>query len=301
MTTGPSVVTQEDVTYANGKIRLAGTVFTPEVSRPCPGMVFVHGAGDETRGAWRDRAEAIARQGIATLIYDKRGTGDSTGNWRTSSYEVLAEDAIAGIRFLKQCCPGLDLPVVGLCGISEGGWVVPLAATLSSEVDFIITVSAAGMTPTIQEYYHREILIRKRCSNRIVRALSMLAVKGIYNFIRLLPKSAPGMLGFWRRTLFFDPLPTWRHLRQPILTLWGEQDEVVPAQESAIMIEQVLREAGHPDYTIRLFPEGDHGIGAMVTTPEGQSEWQSVPGFLETIGGWVWERIQKKTREGTLS
>jgi hypothetical protein len=258
------------------------------------------GAGDETRDGWRDRAEAIARQGIATLIYDKRGTGDSTGSWRTSSYHVLAENAIAGIRFLKQCCPGLDLPSVGLCGISEGGWVVPLAAALSSEVDFIITVSAAGMTPPIQEYYHREILIRKRYSSRIVVALSMLAVKCIYNFIRLLPKSAPGVLGFWRRTLFFDPLPTWRHLRQPVLALWGEQDEVVPPQQSAILIEQVLREADHPDYTIRLFPEGDHGLGTKVTTPEGRSEWQSVPGFMEMVVEWVWEKVQKKAREDII-
>jgi hypothetical protein len=290
------VITQQEVTYPSGNSTLGGTLFTPEAAQPCPGLVFVHGAGDETRDGWRDRAEAIARQGIATLIYDKRGTGLSTGNWRDGSYQMLAEDALAGVRFLKACCPTLDSQRIGLCGCSEGGWVVPLAATRSSEVDFIIVVSAAAMTPTIQEYYHREILIRQRCSNRVAIALSMVGVKGIYNIIRLFPQSAPGVLGFWRRTLFFNPTPIWRHLRQPVLALWGEQDKVVPPQQSAILIEQVLREAGHPDYTIRLFPEADHGIGTLRETVDGQQQWEPVPGFVETIVEWIWKQARQEAQ-----
>ncbi len=283
-------ITQKDVTYTQGNVTLGGTVFIPEMAQPCPAIVFVHGSGGETRDAWRKRAEAIAQQGIAALIYDKRGTGVSTGNWQEGSYRELAEDALAGVRFLKEHYPALDAEHIGLCGCSEGGWVVPLAATFSPEIGFIVTVSAAAMTPTTQEYYRRELLIREKHSTPVIVALRMFGVKLMFNSLRILPKTYPGFLGFSRRTLFFHPLPTWRSLKQPVLALWGEKDESVPPQQSATIIKQVLQEAGHTDYTLHLFPEGDHGIGRFVEAADGQQQWEPVPGFIETIVEWVWKQ-----------
>lgn len=170
---------------------------------------------------------------------------------------------------------------------------MPLAATLSPEIGFIITVSAAGMMPATQEYYRRELLIHEKHSSTIILIWHMFGVKLMFHVLRLLPKTLPGFLGFSRRTLFFDPLPTWRSLKQPVLALWGEKDRSVPPRQSLTIIERVLQETGHSDYTLRLFPEGDHGLGTLVEATDGQQKWEPVPGFIETISEWVWKQTRK--------
>ena len=70
----------------------------------------------------------FASRGLAVLTYDKRGCGGSGGDWKTVDLDVLAQDALAGVRWLK-AQPGVDASRVGVWGISQGGWIGPLAAS----------------------------------------------------------------------------------------------------------------------------------------------------------------------------
>ena len=79
---------------------------------------------------------------------------------------------------------------------------------------------------------------------------------------------------------------------EPFASEWGEKDQVVPLKLSATLIEQALQETRHPDYTIRFFPEGDHGIGTIRETAEGQQKWQPLPDFIETIVEWIKKRMR---------
>jgi poly(3-hydroxybutyrate) depolymerase len=65
---------EQPVEFHNGEVKLAGSLFLPKSEGSVPAVVFVHGAGQQTREPYREAGEFFASQGIAALIYDKRGT-----------------------------------------------------------------------------------------------------------------------------------------------------------------------------------------------------------------------------------
>jgi uncharacterized protein len=131
----------------SGGVVLHGTVLTPAATpRRRPGLVMLQGAGNRGRHELRAEAEAFARRGVVTLIYDKRTVGYSLLH---RDYSVLAEDALAGLRLLRSR-GDVDPASVGLWAQSEGAFVAPLAANRSTDVAFLITVGAVGVTPVRQ-------------------------------------------------------------------------------------------------------------------------------------------------------
>jgi uncharacterized protein len=55
-------------------VTLAGTLFLPSSGSKHPGIVYIAGSGDSTRGDGSFLADRLARSGIAALAYDRRGT-----------------------------------------------------------------------------------------------------------------------------------------------------------------------------------------------------------------------------------
>ena len=81
---------------------------------------------------------------MAVLGYDKRGVGGSTGDWNTASFEDLAGDVVAAFEYLKTR-RDIDRTQIGLLGVSQAGWVMPLAAVRARDMAFLISVSGAGI------------------------------------------------------------------------------------------------------------------------------------------------------------
>ena len=142
---GPFPYTEEEVTFSNGDAHLAGTLVLPEgYTRKTPVLIMVTGSGQENRDEeiFEHRpfaviADALARAGVATLRYDDRGVGGSTGEVATATTEDFKEDALAGIRLLRE-----RFDKVGVIGHSEGGTIALMLAA-EGQADFI--VSLAGM------------------------------------------------------------------------------------------------------------------------------------------------------------
>jgi pimeloyl-ACP methyl ester carboxylesterase len=135
---------REEVSFHNGDVTLAGQLTAPWSKGPHPAVVLIHGSGPEDRdymGPWID---FFARQGVAVLSYDKRGVRDSTGDWKRASFEDLAEDVMAGVQLLKRR-KDINPKQIGLWGISQGGWIAPLAASRSKDIAFIILHAGAGV------------------------------------------------------------------------------------------------------------------------------------------------------------
>jgi hypothetical protein len=95
------IETREDVRFTNRDVQLTGTLITPSVGGRHPAIVLVHGSGAENRAYMLPWARFLVRHGVAVLGYDKRGVGDSTGDWNAATYEDLAADAVAAVEYLK--------------------------------------------------------------------------------------------------------------------------------------------------------------------------------------------------------
>ena len=142
---------QEEVTFANGDAVLKGTLTLPEnYSRKTPFVIMVTGSGLQNRDEeiyehkpFAVIADALARNGIASLRYDDRGFAQSTGDLVNCTTEDLMNDALAGINLLRQ-----RFDKVGILGHSEGGSIALLLGA-DKKVDFI--VSLAGMVVSGKE------------------------------------------------------------------------------------------------------------------------------------------------------
>ena len=149
-------VTEEAVHFASGKITLAGTLVLPVGPGPHPAVVLFHGSGAQERDMFM--ARWFAEQGAAALAYDKRGVGESSGDFRAVPFMELCDDGLAGIEYLKSR-KEINEKRIGVWGLSQGGWLGPLAASRSSDVSFVIAVSGPGVSPGEQMivYYANEL------------------------------------------------------------------------------------------------------------------------------------------------
>lgn len=136
----------EDVSFTNGDATLSGTLTLPEnCTKDTPVLIMITGSGlqnrdEETFGhkPFAVIADALARNGIASLRYDDRGFGQSTGDIKNCTVSDLKNDAKAGIDLLRK-----RFKRVGVLGHSEGG---TLAIMLVGDNNVDFAVSLAGMT-----------------------------------------------------------------------------------------------------------------------------------------------------------
>lgn len=239
---------------------LGGTVLSPNQAGRHPAVVLVHGAGAQRRTSLIEVAEHFARSGIVALVYDKRSVGYSAATHR--DFPLLAADALAGVELLRER-DDVDPARVGLWGISEGGWVVPIAAARAPEaVAFVVLVSAPSMSPLRQLGWWVDNGLRD------LRAPSGL---------RGAAATALGMGGF--DYVRHNPIPALRQVRQPVLAVYGVDDDAVPPAESARRLSAALDRGGNASYTIRFFADADHGL----RVPEDGF----APGYLRTVTAWV--------------
>lgn len=142
-------VKTKDVTFESEGIRLAGTIYYPKY--PHAAVVIVHGSDSVPR--MTKFAELLAKNDILVLTYDKRGVGESggvytgpevgTNNISVDNLNLLAKDASAAVNVIKR--KNKNLPI-GLLGFSQAGWIIPMAATKNSLIEFMTFFSCPTIT-----------------------------------------------------------------------------------------------------------------------------------------------------------
>ena len=139
----------EEVKYSNltANVTLAGTLTLPRSEKPSPAVLLIAGSGaidrDETvfeHKPFLVLADHLTKQGFAVLRVDKRGIGQSTGNYDLATTEDFAADALAGVEYLKTR-KEVDAERIGLIGHSEGGLIAPMVAVKSNDVAFIVLMA----------------------------------------------------------------------------------------------------------------------------------------------------------------
>lgn len=276
--------TSAPLRVSQNRVSLAGELILPSGTGPFPAVVLVHGSGPETRERRRFLAYRFADSGIAAAIYDKRGTGESGGDWYSATFDDLVADALAVLASVGQH-PHVNGDAVGLWGLSQGGWIVPLAASRSEEVSFAITVSASGVSPNAQELYRWHLALE---ALGYKGATMDAALKAIRLQQDLNAADIPGVDDLFLGLDFgYDPVPALEDLWQPVLAIWGAEDRVVPPQTSAVILQETLRTQRHPDVTVRIFEGAGHSL-ALAPTADG---WVSLPPtYVTAMTNWIRER-----------
>ena len=119
----------------SGDRTLAAELELPAGLGPHPVLVMIHGSGRGTRHDFAGVVDTYRSIGVGILRFDKRGVGESTGRFRDVTaansievFDLLAADVLAVIEHLATQ-PGVDSERIGLIGVSQAGWIMPLAAS----------------------------------------------------------------------------------------------------------------------------------------------------------------------------
>ena len=314
---------REDVRFSNGAVQLAGSLISPNTSKRHPAIILVHGSGPGDRESILPFARFLIRSGVAVLGYDKRGVGGSTGDWNTASFDDLASDVVAAFEYLKRRAD-IDASQIGLLGVSQAGWVMPLAAVRARGIAFLISVSGPGVpaAETTIDQARNEMSARGMKPETVEQIVGVMKLQ--YDFARTgtgwdayaaareklaarlgrPPDTFPATAdhpywGFIRRLYFYDPAPTLRQLEVPTLALFGELDNNVMAERNRAAWDSALRVAGNRDYTSRILPKANHiqleaKVGSNAEMPSLQ---RFSPAYFTTVRDWLARRIRRVDRE----
>lgn len=273
---------------------LAGRLLMPEGDGVVPLVVLVHGAETLSARRWDFMQRQLPAEGVAAFVYDKRGTGDSGGHY-TQDYEVLADDAVAALAEARRL-GGVRIGRAGFRGGSQGGWVVPLAAT-RTPVDFLVAAYGLAVSP-VEEDREAVILqmqLKGHGADVIESALEIVdaaaavarsrfsegieafdAVRARYrdqpwygdvrgNFTHLLlPHYGQALRREGQAYNFgtpwdYDAVAVLRRLRVPQLWQLAEADIDAPMGDTFRRLRRLVRDHGAP-ISIAVFPGAEHGM-----------------------------------------
>jgi pimeloyl-ACP methyl ester carboxylesterase len=315
---------EEEVTFTSADgTRLAGSLFMPAGETTRPAVVFAHGSNAQTRngfyGQIRFLAEAYARKGIAALAFDKRGTGDSAGDWEKASLATLGEDVAAGVRYLRSR-RDVQANAIGLTGSSQAGWVMPLATRSVPDVRFIQHRSAASplgvraqerMRLKLQMEYDkyppaeiaRALRIRDMMDDYAVagkgwdelRAAASLVEKEYWmtQFIGGLPARDASDWAWLRENFAIDTTADFVNFRGSWDVMYGAKDPIAPLEEGKAALEAALARGRAREATIEIVPDATHDYlqAKTGTDREFPGLQRFVPGIHARIVGWAAERV----------
>jgi len=317
--------TDKEVAFPSAEISLAATLRLPQGKGLFPAVVLVHGSGPGARSQLVVMAAFFARLGMAVLWYDKRGCGGSGGDWKKVDLETLAADAVAGATWLRSR-PGIDRKRIGIWGISQGGWITPLAGSLDPELAFVINSSGPGTSLRRQDTYMMANVLKAGKIKEEDAQLYLKMLGTLYEYGRgkasaaaldelseqvranadlkdmalppakditpaaLYAKQAIGdPAWFYHLDPDRDALAPYRKLRCPLLVTYGKLDMTIPVEESVRLINETLRSAAHPDFNVEVLPTAGHGFAMM---KEGEPPAPVQPGrlareFFSVIENWL--------------
>jgi len=252
--------------------------------------------------------DAFLRRGVAALAFDKPGCGRSSGDWRDYALAGRADQALAMLAWLR-ANPAIDAARVGVWGQSQGGWLVQILAARLPDLAFAVANSGAAIGVEAQDRAGCKHTMRAEGKDEATIARALTFIDEVHAAARrgddwatveaalLAPARDHPWYGYlaldspvdWVGTRRFvgeryDPKATLRQIRCPLLALFGTQDVLVPAWESAAIYDRALRVAGNQDVTLATFPQGNHRIRVEETG-------EFCPGYLDLLGDWVARRV----------
>lgn len=245
-------VSSEDIEFSSAGVALSGTLYVANNSAPAASVVLAHGSGRVERMTFL--AYLLASDGFVVLTYDKRGVGKSGGvyegqdNTSAANLSLLAQDASAALQVLKKR-PALSKIPCGLLGISQAGWIVPIAAAKSPSPSFIALWS--GPVCTVSEERHFSNWAEN--DSDFWQKHSTQEVDEYMRSVRYRPDDV-------------DPRTSITQLSLPALWLFGGRDRSIPVALSVARLGGLIRQ-GKENLQYEIFPDQGHNLADSSRQP----------------------------------
>jgi pimeloyl-ACP methyl ester carboxylesterase len=308
---------RQEVRFDGAGAQLAGTAYLPLAGRPTPGIVLLHGSTTNARDWYRFHADRFARAGIAALVFDKRGSGASSGDLDQASIADLVADAAAAVTLLASR-PEVNSKRVGLWGFSQGGLLAPLVVQERPQVGFVVAISSPGVSLGEAAAFQDSLRVLSRGYTEeaaqaaaLQRALEAWVRSGdgatalaarlasaastpwrrFTGIPTRLPSEADRRGWYWAGRAL-DPLAAWKSVRKPVLLVYGERDDLLPAALSAARIAAAASSAPNSDVTTHLFPKANHTL-KVLPRADLREDWdwpRSAAGYPDSVLLWVRRR-----------
>jgi len=287
----------------------------PVDGAPHPAVVVCHSSGAALRSDpfYQHLKDHLPDERIALFLFDRRGSGESQGDFSTASFAQLAQDVIAAAAYL-QTRGDIDGERIGIYGISQGGWIAPLACAQKPDLAFQVIISGCGVSPAAQMDYAASYHLREKgCTDgEIERALTLRSQLNAYfrgwenrAAVQTALGQAAGEPWFeyaflpqpedvpedvrenkWYYQMDYDPLPVWQEVRQPTLFLFAEDDRWVPVDSSLAAFQSVTK---HIE-TVRLMRV--KGAGHFMEIVGSEDSGSISPLYLLALLGWLHDCLQ---------
>lgn len=326
---------ESDSTFSSHGTRLTGRLIEPESAKAAaPLVVMVHGS-ERTPATRSPYAYALAAQGVRVFAYDKRGTGESEGEY-TQNFELLADDAAAALEHARALAAG-RFGRAGYFGGSQGGWVAPLAATRSN-ADFVAVGFGLVVSPIEED--REQMISEARAAglpdeaiadiNRLSQATAQLltshfndgfdALVKVQNELKDKPwaqtiqgehsgemlRTSEAELRRVGRARFdnleliwdYDAPAVLKRLDLPLLWVLAEDDREAPIENSRRALS-TMAGMGKP-FHVYLFPGTDHGMFEYAVQPDGSRRATRITdGYLQLLADWMKDDVGGSYGRGT--
>ena len=300
------VLSEEEVCFDSAGHRLVGTLTVPPGDGRFPAVLLLSGSGPIDRDSnhkkmrfdvSRQLAVALVGAGVASYRFDKRGVGESPGDWRAAGLGDNVDDAAAALAMLREW-PEVEADRVFAAGHSEGavqavalaGRGLPIAGLVllagsARGGEEVLRRQARAIAPTLPRPVRfllrlLRVDLEKRVANnhaKIKRTTTDVTRMGL---ARINAK-------WFREYLGYDPRPDLATVRVPVLAVTGDKDLQVDPTDL-----QVFEEVVPGEVEIHLVPGLTHTLRRQAKAPSlsryKQELREPVDRFvLDTVTGWV--------------
>ncbi|MTI38539.1 alpha/beta hydrolase family protein, partial [Fulvivirga lutimaris] len=292
----------EDVSFESNELKINGTIWHPK-DEGNEAIVILTSSGSSDRSASRAEAKLFAQMGFTTFHYDKRGTGNSEGDWQIATIEELVKDDMNAIKFFSDRT-GISLTNIGIKGSSQGATKIPYILNELDSLEYGVVVSCPGVSLLESDLNYWKNRNAEVIGNDIEAATDFQREVFEFKAGKLSrtdlekaidnAKSNAWFTNVWvpnldevqvDKKLLYSPIPYFQRTKQPILIVQGTRDEIIPANSHEI-ISEALAISGNNNYKTVLLDGASHSMYKI-----GESDfpfWSKLhPDYLRTIEDWI--------------
>jgi hypothetical protein len=225
-----------------------------------PAVVTITGSGQQDRDEYiplvpgyrlfRQVADTLGRRGIAVLRLDDRAINGSGGDVQKATSADFADDIRAGVAYLRTR-PEIDGARIALAGHSEGGMIAPMVASTDAKLAGIVLMAGPAYTGRrIIDFQLKNGIMGAESVPAASKDSALQATKAAFD-------STSAKVPWMKYFLEYDPVPTAKKVKTPVLILQGGTDQQVTPDQAPVL-EQAFKAGGNKDVTTKVFKDRNH-------------------------------------------